>query len=423
MDLPLVFDAATTERKRARLLRIKIIATGLLPIMATLFAVSAILKSRYPWLAWLEAFAEASLVGGLADWFAVVALFRHPGGIPLPHTAIIPRNKARIGTQLGVFVEQNFLTPENITAKLAQADLAETVVRWLAESRNSRRAISASRDYLPLVVEVVDEPDIERVVSRVVSEEIDRLDFAHTAAVLVSTLTERGRHQRAVDEVLPVLAQWLRDNRAYLKKRFSKKSLLTPAWVDSYIVNSLVDGVIDLIDEISRTPDHEMRLAFDRYLTSLADSLENDPEFSKKAEDIKAAIIVGREVESAVASAWRSLKERVSLPSEGPETSNEAWLADVVTRVARSVLVDRPLLDRMNENIIKLVETALARYQHTFATLIEDIVKRWDTQQVTEKVELELGPDLQYIRLNGTFIGGLAGLVLHAALVGTGVAP
>ena len=193
--------------------------------------------------------------------------------------------------------------------------------------------------------------------------------------------------------------------------------------MDSYIVNSLVDGVIDLIDEISRTPDHEMRLAFDRYLTSLADSLENDPEFSKKAEDIKAAIIVGREVESAVASAWRSLKERVSLPSEGPETSNEAWLADVVTRVARSVLVDRPLLDRMNENIIKLVETALARYQHTFATLIEDIVKRWDTQQVTEKVELELGPDLQYIRLNGTFIGGLAGLVLHAALVGTGVAP
>ena len=181
MDLPLVFDAATTERKRARLLRIKIIATGLLPIMATLFAVSAILKSRYPWLAWLEAFAEASLVGGLADWFAVVALFRHPGGIPLPHTAIIPRNKARIGTQLGVFVEQNFLTPENITAKLAQADLAETVVRWLAESRNSRRAISASRDYLPLVVEVVDEPDIERVVSRVVSEEIDRLAFAHTS--------------------------------------------------------------------------------------------------------------------------------------------------------------------------------------------------------------------------------------------------
>ena len=143
MDLPLVFDAANSDRKRARLLRIKIIATGLLPIMATLFVVSAIFKTRYPILAWLEAFSEAALVGGVADWFAVVALFRHPGGLPLPHTAIIPKNKERIGTQLGAFVEQNFLTPENITAKLAQVDLAETVVRWLSEGRNSRRAISA----------------------------------------------------------------------------------------------------------------------------------------------------------------------------------------------------------------------------------------------------------------------------------------
>jgi uncharacterized membrane-anchored protein YjiN (DUF445 family) len=423
MTTPLVVDAVSSDGKRARLLRIKIVATGLLPIMATIFALSAALKGRYPFFAWVEAFAEAALVGGLADWFAVVALFRHPGGLPLPHTAIIPNNKARIGAQLGVFVEQNFLTPGNITAKLAQVDLAETIVRWLAESRNSRRAIAASRDYLPLVVEVVDEPDIERVIGRVVAEEIDRLDFAHTASVLVTTLTDRGRHQRAVDEVLPVLTQWLHDNRSYVKKRFSKKSILTPAWIDTYIVNQLVDGVIDLIGEISRDPSHEMRLALDRYLSTLALSLDNDPEFSKKAEDIKAAIIHGREVESAVASAWRSIKGRVSLPSDGLETSNEAWLADVVTRVARSVLTDRPLLDRMNENIIALVETALSRFQHTFATLIEDIVNRWDTQQVTEKVELELGPDLQFIRLNGTFIGGLAGIALHAALVVMGVAP
>ena len=420
---PMLSDAEDSDRKRARLLRIKIIATGLLPIMGILFACSAYFKTRYPLLAWLEAFSEAALVGGLADWFAVVALFRHPGGLPLPHTAIIPNNKARIGSQLGRFVEKNFLTPGNITAKLTEIDLAETIVRWLAEGRNSRRAISASRDYLPLVIEVVDEPDIERVVSRVVSEEIDRLDFAQTAAALVTTLTARGRHQRAVDELLPVITDWLRNNRSYVKKRFSKKSILTPPWVDTYIVNSLVDGIIDLIAEIARSPNHELRVAFDNYLATLAESLKNDPEFSKKAEDIKAAIIHGREVESAVSSAWRSIKSRVALPSSGPETSNEAWLADVVTRVARSVLADRPLLDRMNANIIKILEAGLAGFQHTFAVLIEDIVNRWDAQQATEKVELELGPDLQFIRLNGTFIGGLAGLALHAALLGVGVAP
>jgi uncharacterized membrane-anchored protein YjiN (DUF445 family) len=402
MSVALQWDAAGSERKRARLLRIKIIATGLLPVMATLFALSARFKTQYPLLGWLEAFSEAALVGGLADWFAVVALFRHPGGLPLPHTAIIPQNKDRIGAQLGEFVEMNFLTPENIAAKLAELDLAENVLRWFSDNRHTRRAIGATRAYLPLVVEVVDEPDIERVVGRVVSEELDRLDFAQTAASLITTMTRGGRHQRILDEMLPLATKWLGDNRKYVKRRFARKSLLTPPWVDTYIVNSFVDGVIDLIDEIGRTPDHEMRLALDAYLLRFAEQLESDPELAKKAEDIKTSIRTA--------------------PS-GPETANEAWLADVVSRIARGILLDRPLLDRMNANLVKIVDAGLARFKHTFATLIEDIVQRWDTQEVTEKVELELGPDLQFIRLNGTFIGGLAGVALHAALLGVAVTP
>jgi uncharacterized membrane-anchored protein YjiN (DUF445 family) len=421
--LALRWDAADSDRKRARLLRIKIIATGLLPIMAVLFALSAHFKTQYPMLAWLEAFSEAAMVGGLADWFAVVALIRHPAGIPLPHTAIIPHNKDRIGAQLGVFVEQNFLTPENITEKLTKLDLAETVMSWFSDPENSRRAVSASRAYVPLVVDVVDEPDIERVVSRVVSEEIDRLDFARTGASLVSTMTRRGRHQRLLDELLPVVTAWLNDNRKYVKSRFAKKSVLTPPWVDTYIVNSLVDGVIDLLDEIGRNPQHEMRLALDAYLQEFAAQLEQDPELAKKAEDVKAAIIHGREVETAISAAWHSIRNRVNAPASGPETANEAWFADVLTRIARGILIDRALLDRMNSNIIKIINAGLAHFTHTFAELIEDIVQRWDTDEVTEKVELELGPDLQFIRLNGTFIGGLAGVALHAALVGAAIAP
>jgi len=423
MSVALQWDAAGSERKRARLLRIKIIATGLLPVMATLFALSARFKPQYPLLAWVEAFSEAALVGGLADWFAVVALFRHPGGLPLPHTAIIPRNKDRIGAQLGEFVEMNFLTPENIAAKLAELDLAENVLRWFSDNSHTRRAISATRAYLPLVIEVVDEPDIERVVSRVVSEEIDRLDFAQTAASMIMTVTRDGRHQRILDEMLPLATNWLNANRAYVKRRFARKSLLTPPWVDTYIVNSFVDGVIDLIDEIGQNPDHEMRLALDAYLQRFAEQLESDPELAKKAEDIKTSIMHGREIEGTLSAAWHSLRGRVRAPRGGPETANEAWLADVVSRIARGILLDRELLDRMNANLIKIVDAGLAHFKHTFATLIEDIVQRWDTQEVTEKVELELGPDLQFIRLNGTFIGGLAGVALHAALLGVAVTP
>jgi uncharacterized membrane-anchored protein YjiN (DUF445 family) len=161
----------------------------------------------------------------------------------------------------------------------------------------------------------------------------------------------------------------------------------------------------------------------DSYLRQLAEQLETDPELSRKAEDLKAAIIHGREIEAAVSSAWRTLRDRLSVPATGPETVNEAWFADVVTRVARGILIDRELLDRMNANFIKIINAGLAHFQHTFATLIEDIVRRWDTKEVTEKVELELGPDLQFIRLNGTFIGGLAGVAFHAALLGTNAFP
>jgi uncharacterized membrane-anchored protein YjiN (DUF445 family) len=182
-------------------------------------------------------------------------------------------------------------------------------------------------------------------------------------------------------------------------------------------VNNLVDGVIDLIDEIGRTPDHEMRRALDAYLRNLAEQLESDPEISRRAEDVKAAIIHGREVEGAISAAWRTLRDRFSVPASGPETASEAWFADVVTRIARGILIDRDLLDRMNANFIKILNAGLARYQHTVATLISEIAHRWDTAEITEKVELELGPDLQFIRLNGTFVGGLAGVALHAALL------
>lgn len=415
------WDASGDEGKRYRLRRIKLIATALLPVMGALFAISARLKASYPGLAWLEAFSEAALVGGLADWFAIVALFRHPAGLPLPHTAIVPRNKDRIGTQLGLFVEQNFLTPTNIAAKLAEIDLATPVLVWLAQPSNTRRLIAVMREYVPRLVAAVDEPEIERLFSRVVSEEIERLDFARVAAATLTMLSRERRHQRFLDEALRAIAGWLNGHRAEIKARFGRRSTLTPPWIDAYIVNRFVDGIIDLIDEISRTPDHEMRAAFDAYLEALIAQFESDPALRRKADDIKSAILRGREIDTAVAKIWRTIKARLTGLSDAPHSETEAWLAQTVARLAAGMLEDPDLLVRLNVNVRSVIEAGLTRFQHQFATLIEDIVHRWDTAFVTEKVELELGPDLQYIRLNGTFIGGLAGVALHAGLVVTAI--
>jgi uncharacterized membrane-anchored protein YjiN (DUF445 family) len=352
-----------------------------------------------------------------------VALFGHPAGLPLPHTAIVPRNKDRIGTQLGLFVEQNFLTPSNITAKLGELDLAAPVLGWFARPENTHRLIAVVREYLPRLIDAVDDPEIERLIGRVLREEIERMDFARVAAASLTMLSREGRHQRFLDEALRAIAAWLGGHRAEIKARFGRRSTLTPPWVDSYIVNRFVDGIIDLIDEISQTPNHEMRAAFDGYLEGLIAQFGSDPELQRKAGEIKATILGGREIDSAVSKIWRSIKARLTSSREAAHGETEAWLAQTVARVAREMLQDPDLVSRLNVNVRKVIEAGLSRFQHQFASLIEEIVHRWDTALVTEKVELELGPDLQYIRLNGTFIGGLAGVALHAGLVLTAISP
>jgi uncharacterized membrane-anchored protein YjiN (DUF445 family) len=408
---------AETERKRVALLRVKRIATGFLPVMATLFVASAHYKAHFPALAWLEAFAEAALVGGLADWFAVVALFRHPAGLPLPHTAIIPRNKDRIGRQLGEFVELNFLTPANIMAKLRAVDLAGLVVGWFSNPEHARRLVVAIRAELPRFVGAVDEPEVERAIARVITGEIEHLNLARIAAALLTVLTRAGRHQRFLDEMLPILASWLGENREEIKLRFRRQSFLKLPWVDSYVVERLIDRVIDLLGEIGRTPDHELRVAFDAYVWRLVTSLKSDPEAARKLEDLRELIVHSRAVGTIVSAAWRAIKARLTAASAATECASDAVIARLITRLANEVLADRPLVDRLNANVLAAIEATLGRSKNQFAALIEDIVRRWDSHLVTEKVELELGPDLQFIRLNGTFIGGLAGVALHAVLV------
>lgn len=405
-----------TARKRRKLLHVKVVATSMLPLMAVLFIVSAHYQRQAPSLAWLEAFAEAALVGGLADWFAIVALFRHPGGLPLPHTAIIPKNKDRIGAQLGVFVEQNFLTPENVTAKLREADVGPRVVGWFANPKNARRLIAAARIEMPRLLRVVDDPEVERAIARAVAGEIERLDLTGLAAGILASLTRDGRLQRFLDETLPAVSAWLDEHRGEIKHFLERRPAFVPAWLYAYLIDRFIDGVIGKINEIVATPDHPWRGALDRYVERLIERLEKDPAAARDADEFRAQILRSRGVAAGMQAVWEAFKTRVAAASEPSELKSDALLARLVARVARDVLADRELLDRLDENALTAIESGLRRSSHQVAALIEDIVRKWDTELITDKVELELGPDLQFIRLNGTFIGGLAGVALHGLL-------
>jgi uncharacterized membrane-anchored protein YjiN (DUF445 family) len=412
---------AGADDKRARLRRMKTIATALLGVMAIVFVIAARLRPAYPILGWLEAFSEAALIGGLADWFAVVALFRHPGGLRLPHTAIVPHNKDRIGAQLGIFVEQNFLTPTILASKLRELDLAGHLLRWLAVPANCAALFANTRAVVPRLVDAVDDAEVRAVVGKVLADEVERLDLSRAAGKVLEIATADGAHQRVLARILPVVAGWLNGQRPEIKRRFAKRSLLTPGFVDAYIVNRFVDGMIDLVDEIANTPEHPMRLQFDAYVRDLVVRLHDDSEMHEQAERLKAAILHGSELDALVAAAWGALKARLERPS-GPSSEAGPRFADVAARIARSMLAEPALVERLNVRLCDVAESVLARFQQQFSLLITEVVQRWDADVVTEKIETELGPDLQFIRLNGSLVGGAAGVVLHAALVVTGAA-
>ena len=408
--------------KRARLRQMKTIATGLLAVMAVVFVIASRLQAGHHWLAWVQAFSEAALIGGLADWFAVVALFRHPAGIKLPHTAIVPNNKDRIGTQLGIFVEQNFLTPRLIASKLRELDLAGHVLCWLAVPRNVAALFANARALVPQLLDAVDDAEIRAVVRKVVADEVAQVDLSRAAGGVLEIVTADGAHQRVLARILPVLADWLDSQRPEIKRRFAKRSILTPGFVDAYIVNRFVDGMVDLVDEVARTPDHPMRREFDVYVRDFVVRLRDDPEMQAQAERLKTAVLQGAELDQLVTAGWTALRARLERPPSGSPESAGLRFAEIAARIAREMLDDATLVERLNVRLCDVAESVLARFQQQFSTLITEIVQRWDADEISQKIETELGPDLQFIRLNGSLVGGCAGVMLHAVLAVSGSA-
>jgi uncharacterized membrane-anchored protein YjiN (DUF445 family) len=396
----------------------RLIAGSLLLAMAGLLAIAALLRPRYPALSWLEAFAEAGLVGGLADWFAVVALFRHPLGLPFPHTAILPRNKDRIGRELGLFVEQNFLTPENILARLDRVDLAGRAARWLAQPANAASVAATITDIIPRIVGAVDDKAVEQMIAHSVASRIDKLDAASFSGDLLAALTRDGRHQEALDQVLTALGSWLDEHRATIQARFGSQSRLTPKWVDSYVVNRFVGAIVDLIDEVVAADRHALRDSFDRYVEGFIERLRTDPALRDKAERLKQDLLRHLALERFVGMVWSEVKKRLI---DDPSGAIKVQITAAIVDFARQARQDPALLERINHVTRSIIESALGRFRRQVSSLISDVVQRWNPQQVSANIEREVGRDLQYIRLNGTVVGGLAGLALHAALVLAGL--
>ncbi|MGX5827191.1 DUF445 domain-containing protein [Mesorhizobium sp. 43Arga] len=413
---PVRFDADAAVKLSA-LRRTKFIATAALALCVLVFALAKSFQITYPWLGFVAAFAEAATIGGLADWYAVVALFRRPLGLPIPHTAIIPENQNRIADNLGRFIEANFLAPEPVREKLAEVDFAALVADWLTDAE---RAAGLSRFVVRLVPQTlaaVEQSGLRGFVTSRMLEQIEKVPLAPLAAELLSALTDDRRHQKLFDEFIKVVGRFLNDEQALAtmreKIREELPSLFNLFRADAYLLKKIVASAGSLLDEVRADPDHPMRAEFDRFAQGFVERLRTSKQYAKRAEKMKHDFLARPEVRALAGDMWQSLSLFIEQDAKAPNSVIRAHLANMFVEVGRHLAGDPQIRADMNQGFVVALASFVESQKNGVSKFIADQVKRWDLAQLTRLIEMNIGRDLQYIRFNGMIIGGLAGIVLY----------
>jgi uncharacterized membrane-anchored protein YjiN (DUF445 family) len=402
------------NEKLARLKRMRLVALAVLLLMLIAYAVSSLWQHSFPAFQWLRAFAEAGVAGAIADWYAVVALFRHPLGLPLPHTAIIPNNKDRIAESVGSFIETHFLTSENVVEKLVRLDLAAIASGWLSEPANSRDLADALCDLVPPTLETVEDSEISAFVERIAGSLMKSFDLVAVVDRLMTVVIDRDHDRAILSKVLLWLRDWVSSNRDAIKVEFGRASRYTPGFLDAYIVSRFVEGVARLLEEAAEDPEHPIRHEIDRAIEELRENMRTLPGLRAEiATNVPVALASFAESD-LTASLWRDLKGDVVADLSSERSRIRAWTANALLGLGSALANDQVVQKKLNAWFLTAIDKTLPRARPAIGRWIAEIVKGWDKQEITRKLETEIGTDLQYIRLNGALIGGIVGLIFHA---------
>lgn len=407
------------DAKMRAYLRVRRTATALLAGMAGIYGAARVYEPHWPVLGFVRAAAEAAMVGGIADWFAVTALFRHPLRIPLPHTAIIPRNKDRIGDNLARFVELNFLTREVISRQLTQVDFTTQFARWLGEPGRSSEIARHAVQIVPGLLEAIDERDVHRFIEAQLAKHAGRIDLQRAVGNVLEALVEDDRHQAVVTEMLQQLAALFHENKPLIRERVREST----AWiwqklsVDEKVADNLIGIADQTLDELGKDPNHPWRRRFDDAVRRFIEQLKTSPDYLEKWQALRQRWLGHPAVERYLSTLWDDIRATIERDAASTDSVLQARLQAAIERLSTTVLREDAVRDRLDawarEAMLGIIETQ----RPGIARLISDTVRQWDAQTVTQKIELEVGRDLQFVRINGTVIGALVGLALHTLSV------
>jgi uncharacterized membrane-anchored protein YjiN (DUF445 family) len=402
------------DARQAELTAMRRRATGLLALAAAVFVAALVLEARFPWVSYVRATAEASMVGGLADWFAVTALFRHPLGIPIPHTAIVATRKDRIGRVLGTFVQSHFLTREVIAAKLREVRPAERAARWLAETGNAHRIAQQVASGLARTLEALPDEEVGPLVQQGLVAQLRATRVAPALGKTLSLVLAGNRHQELLNEAVRLAAQSVHDNRELIREQVKAESpWWVPGMVDDLLYQRIVAAIETMLTGIGTDPHHPLRATFDAALKDFIDRLEHSPDVIARAEALKEEWLADPSVVDLTGRVWRTTRGAVTRFATRAGGDDPGPLEHGISAFGAALSANQAVLDELNDRAIDVTVGVVEEYRQQIGDFIAQTVAGWDPAATSRRFELAVGRDLQFVRINGTLVGGLVGLGIH----------
>lgn len=412
-DLSPATTHLTDADRAVALRRMKGLATSLLVVMAVVFTVAFALQERYPWLEYVRAAAEGGMVGALADWFAVTALFKHPLGLKIPHTAIIPRKKDQIGESLGEFVQENFLSEEIVSEKLRQLQFSATVGTWLRKPASAERVAKEAAVAIGALLEVLDDEDVLRLIESLAKKHMLAPEWSSTLGRIVQRLVADGHHRPLVDLLADRAQDWAGANRSTVVSLVATHS---PSWIPNVVDQLLGEKIhrelLKLTAAVRADPRHPLRLSIDAWLAEFATDMQDSPEMMAKVEALKHSLLGDPQLRELAATSWSSIKAALMDAMSHPESELRRSFVRALIDLGNRLRNDAALSSKVDGWVVGAAGYLLSTYGGEIAALIKDTVTRWDGNETSAKIELQVGRDLQFIRINGTVVGSLAGLLI-----------
>jgi uncharacterized membrane-anchored protein YjiN (DUF445 family) len=399
----------------------RIIATGTLVVMAAVFLVANQYDEGRPALGFVKAFAEAAMVGGLADWFAVTALFRHPLGLPIPHTAIIPRNKDRIGDTLAQFLRDNFLTPSVVARRMAGIDVSATIGRFMVNPPGQGRLREGASRLIADVLQALDQERLGGMVKGAVAGRLRSLEVSPLLGQTLDAAITEERHVPLLDGIVTWVGRTLDANEEIIRAMVHDRAgwVVRLAGLDSKLADAIIDGLRRLTIDMAVDPHHPLRSKAEEGMANLAWDLQNDPEMRAKVEALKAEIIGNKAVTQWIDGLWEKARAGLLRGARDPEATMAGKFGEAIRQLGATLQEDPKLRATINQFARRAVVGGVASYGNGIVALVSDTIRGWDARTITNRLEGAVGRDLQYIRINGTLVGGLVGLIIHAIEVVT----